>query len=628
MEEKAVKNLVERIGRVLFGVQIKRYHCYVGYVQSKMASQMADAEWVAQKQMLLPMISELTIIGEERRADADEEEGHNGAGTVVSIDWNDVDLEERTDLVIAPIADIKMAKLFGIRVDDRDKEKDDTSVPAGANQNSNPQDDADILKHMMEMGADDVDDADDNELVNLYDKENPVIEVGKLWPNMDEFRMCFKTYAMNHEFEAKTLWTGRKKFYARSGFNTGIKCDHINNNLAESFKNKVKELKDLPVHDMVDQIRIMIMRMWDLRRRIGELLQGDKLPAVVQHVVNMSRKLSHLVVKKSSFWGSEVRDTKTSKRHVVNTDLHECTCQEWQHTRKPCEHAILFLASRPKLNMHPYLHDYYSVQRFKDAYATQIPALTDQSQWPEVDFEFFMCPPITGRKAGRPKQSRFKAWFERGGSSKKGKKDKDVKTKRAQEGNKNRCKLCEELGHRIGSPKCRYTPERPKRKRAEKMPPLVVEQCWSVKKARLNGCTKKRRFNPLTEPILDAPEQTEHVLDATEQTEPVFDAPEQCEPVSDAHEPILQTEPVLELVVQTELVVELVVQTEPVLELVMQSEIVAEVEEVHQVKYAEVLGRAVGRPTRRGEKTRSINKLYVVEVENSKKSSGKKRQKK
>ena len=69
-------------------------------------------------------------------------------------------------------------------------------------------------------------------------------------------------------------------------------------------------------------------------------------------------------------------------------------------------------------------------------------------------------------------------------------------------------------------------------------------------------------------------------------------------------------------------------QTEPVLELVVQSEIVAEVEEVHQVKHAEVLGRAVGRPTGRGKKTRSMNKLSAGEVENSKKSSGKKRQNK
>ncbi|KAE8778535.1 hypothetical protein D1007_48555 [Hordeum vulgare] len=229
MEEKVVKNLVERIGEsIVWGpdqeVSLLRFDnwkgCYVRIEDGE--DMMADTEWVAQKQMLLSMISELTVISEERRDDTDEEEGHNRVGTVVSIDWNHVDLEERTDLFMAPIADIKMAKLFGIPVDDRDKEKDDTSVRAGANRNSKSQDDADILKHMMEMGADDMDDADDNELVNLYDKENHVIEVGKLWPNMDEYRMCVKTYAVNHEFEAKTLWTGRKKFYARcQGYDGG-----------------------------------------------------------------------------------------------------------------------------------------------------------------------------------------------------------------------------------------------------------------------------------------------------------------------------------------------------------------------------------------------------------------------
>ena len=114
--------------------------------------------------------------------------------------------------------------------------------------------------------------------------------------------------------------------------------------------------------------------------------------------------------------------------------------------------------------MHPYLHEYYSVQIFKAAYASPIPALTDQSQWPEVEIEFTLCPPVTRRKAGRPKQSRFKAWFEKGGCSKKGKKEKEKndKPKRAKKGNKNRCKLCEVLGHRIGSSKCIYTPQRPK----------------------------------------------------------------------------------------------------------------------------------------------------------------------
>jgi hypothetical protein len=75
----------------------------------------------------------------------------------------------------------------------------------------------------MDAVAYDVDDAYDDELVTVYDKENP-IAVGKLFPNMGEFSMCFKTYAVKKEFDTKTMWTDRKKFYARCiGYDGGAK---------------------------------------------------------------------------------------------------------------------------------------------------------------------------------------------------------------------------------------------------------------------------------------------------------------------------------------------------------------------------------------------------------------------
>ena len=77
---------------------------------------------------------------------------------------------------------------------------------------------------LMEEAAAGVDDANDDELVTVYDKENPQIAVGKLFPSMNEFRMCFRTYAVKNEFDAKTKWTDKKKFYARcSGFDGGAR---------------------------------------------------------------------------------------------------------------------------------------------------------------------------------------------------------------------------------------------------------------------------------------------------------------------------------------------------------------------------------------------------------------------
>ncbi|KAE8801784.1 hypothetical protein D1007_22581 [Hordeum vulgare] len=470
MEEKAVRKLVEKIGEtVLWGpeqeVSLLRYDDFkgeyiiiedgedivveidrqegwaslraeffaelvdlnidskVGYVPSHLAMQKADDDWASQRH-IVPIMTDLTVIADGANAHAEE-------GNVNVVDWTAVELEEPTDLVIAPIADTEMAKLFGIPVDDRDEEERDEA-------NTSDNDDrelSDVDEQLMEDATDDVDDAHDEELVHVYDKENPVIRVGKLWPNMDEFRLSFKTYAVRHQFDAKTVWTDRKKFYA--------KCRGFDGSGRRACK-------------------------WYISARL-QPDGSDKLPAVVQQVVNRSRGLTHLSVEKSSLWGAEVRDNKTGSRHVVNTELHDCSCLEWQATCKPCDHAILFLAGQPKINMHPYLHEYYSVAKFRAAYATPIPPLTDQEQWPEVPLEYSMCPPLTKRKAGRPKQSRFKAWFEKDGSSKKGKKEKiDAKPKRAQKGNKNRCKR-------------RKLPSQP----------IVVEQCWPTKRARVSGSRRQ-----------------------------------------------------------------------------------------------------------------------------------------
>ncbi|KAE8814537.1 putative LRR receptor-like serine/threonine-protein kinase [Hordeum vulgare] len=190
----------------------------VGYVSSKMAAQLEDDVWVSQKNMLA-LLTEPTVVDEDTGIDADGEEGTHGARKIV-VDWNVVELNEKTDLFIAPISNIDMAEMFGIQVDDKDKEKDDSSLPADGN--TGPGNANEDKEELMRMATDDVDDTNDIELVCLYDKENPVIEVGKLWASMVEFRMSFMTYAVKNEFKAKSMWTDRKKFYARcKGYDGG-----------------------------------------------------------------------------------------------------------------------------------------------------------------------------------------------------------------------------------------------------------------------------------------------------------------------------------------------------------------------------------------------------------------------
>ncbi|KAE8776162.1 hypothetical protein D1007_51198 [Hordeum vulgare] len=164
MEEKAVRKLVEKIGEtVLWGpeqeVSLLRYDDFkgeyvriedredivdeidrqqgwaslraeffaelvdlnidskVGYVPSHLAMQKADDDLASQRHIVL-IITDLTVIADGANAHAEE-------GNVAIVDWNAVELVEPTHLVIAPIADSEMAKLFGIPVDDRDEEEMD-----------------------------------------------------------------------------------------------------------------------------------------------------------------------------------------------------------------------------------------------------------------------------------------------------------------------------------------------------------------------------------------------------------------------------------------------------------------------------------------------------------------------
>ena len=48
----------------------------------------------------------------------------------------------------------------------------------------------------------------------------------------------------------------------RCGFNPAIRCDYITNNIAEVFNNWVKDYKDLPVCELADKIRSMVMDLF------------------------------------------------------------------------------------------------------------------------------------------------------------------------------------------------------------------------------------------------------------------------------------------------------------------------------------------------------------------------------
>jgi transposase-like protein len=111
--------------------------------------------------------------------------------------------------------------------------------------------------------------------------------LGHMWPaarayEKDVYEKHMAAVYAGYPALKEHLEKHHKQKCQRSSFNSEIKCDYVTNNVAEVFNNWIKDIKVLPIVDLVDKIREMIMVLFHKRRRIGERLHGRILPAVLQ----------------------------------------------------------------------------------------------------------------------------------------------------------------------------------------------------------------------------------------------------------------------------------------------------------------------------------------------------------
>jgi len=236
----------------------------------------------------------------------------------------------------------------------------------------------------------------------------------------------------------------------RSGYNPAIKCDYLTNNIAEVFNNWIKDYKDLPVCDLAEKIREMIMVLFH-RRRIGKKYPGKILPLVIHRLKAQTRGLGHLSIVKCDDYVAEVGDNNDClSKHIVDVEVMTCTCLEWQHTGKPCQHALCVIITQDSrdVGMEDFVHEYYSIERFQKAYVRRVLQVGPKSFWPKVEFAKDVGSPLGKRAVGRQRKNRIKSCLE-GGSGKKPQKTGKILIR-----GPCKCPNCGVLGHRKNSPKC------------------------------------------------------------------------------------------------------------------------------------------------------------------------------
>jgi hypothetical protein len=217
------------------------------------------------------------------------------------------------------------------------------------------------------------------------------------------------------------LETHHSKIWARSQFSDLSKVDYVHNNLAESFNSTIRKLKGLYLVDLLDKIRIEYIKKFHVRAGIAaaKFMGHIIIPSVMNELkqktrgLEMDMTLCSATTAEVSFLDKEKREW----RYPVDLEARTCSCRQWQITGLPCIHALFFITtlSGQAGNIQQYVHEYYSVARFKATYAHALPALEGKQQWDIVDPGFKLCAPILKRAAGRPRKSRIRPRSEGSG---------------------------------------------------------------------------------------------------------------------------------------------------------------------------------------------------------------------
>ncbi|CAH1454650.1 unnamed protein product [Lactuca virosa] len=86
-------------------------------------------------------------------------------------------------------------------------------------------------------------------------------------------------------------------------------------------------------------------------------------------------------------------------------ETHSCTRSN--KSGLPCVHAAAFIAFTRDPNWDKYVDTYFTVDKFKEAYALEIGPMPGKDQWVNIETVEKIYPPIIKRPPGRPKKNRI-----------------------------------------------------------------------------------------------------------------------------------------------------------------------------------------------------------------------------
>ncbi|XP_043710399.1 uncharacterized protein LOC122659342 [Telopea speciosissima] len=193
--------------------------------------------------------------------------------------------------------------------------------------------------------------------------------------------------------------------WSRHAFDTGAKCDHVTNNMIESFNSWIGPMRNKTILSLIDDIRENLMiRLWK-KYIFAFSVEGKVTPSV--------KKKLKLIVSDARFCHAQFAGenqyevTDGSTRFTVNLSTQHCDCGVWRISGIPYKHAAACIREQRR-EPEDFCDFYYSVDKLQLAYREIILSMPDLKQF-TVNTSMLngvLQPPKLKRQPGRPRRNR------------------------------------------------------------------------------------------------------------------------------------------------------------------------------------------------------------------------------
>ncbi|XP_050238213.1 uncharacterized protein LOC126687699 [Mercurialis annua] len=192
------------------------------------------------------------------------------------------------------------------------------------------------------------------------------------------------------------------KKFCKLYMSTRPKSDMIDNNVCETFNGYIVKARAMHIIEMLEEIRCALMRRFHTKLTAMSGVTDSICPRIRQRL-EVIRYTSRLCTSTPSK-GDKFQVAIGEDQFIVDLNNGSCTCNLWQLSGIPCIHAcsrIHWLKKDPA----DYVDEYFSVQRYIEAYKYGIEPINGKKMWHVAEGNSIL-PPEYKKMPGRPKQKR------------------------------------------------------------------------------------------------------------------------------------------------------------------------------------------------------------------------------